>query len=374
MAVPPIILVLVVLGVFSSSPSAAMVALGVLASPAGAGRPRGHARGPGGAVRRPPPRSPASATPASWRRHILRRVLGPILVQDVCSPAVALCVQAALAFLGLLSCRQSDLGRDDRRRLDGHHRDTWLLVPPGVILASPSWPSGFSATPSATSPPARPPTRRGPPAAPAEQRRPDPTHGCVQGSRGARSAHTSSRRGNPPGETAALLEVRRLASPLQGRSRPRWSDDVTFASAPARTVGVVGESGCGKSVTALAVLGLLPAGVTRHAGQVDLRRHRPTPAAAEPTARPRRGHRVRRPGRARQPRPDPHRRQPAEGGHRRHDSTSRRERRTRAMELLDRSKMPGSRASARSLPARDVRRHGPARQHRHRPGRPSRSC
>ncbi|MBW3573457.1 MAG: ABC transporter ATP-binding protein [Actinobacteria bacterium] len=35
-------------------------------------------------------------------------------------------------------------------------------------------------------------------------------------------------------------------------------DDVSFDVGPGETVGVVGESGCGKTVTALAVLGLLP--------------------------------------------------------------------------------------------------------------------
>ncbi len=36
-------------------------------------------------------------------------------------------------------------------------------------------------------------------------------------------------------------------------------DGISYAIAPGRTLGVVGESGCGKSVTALALLGLVPA-------------------------------------------------------------------------------------------------------------------
>jgi oligopeptide/dipeptide ABC transporter ATP-binding protein len=39
-------------------------------------------------------------------------------------------------------------------------------------------------------------------------------------------------------------------------------EDVSFALAPGERVGVIGESGSGKSLTALAVLGLLPDGVT----------------------------------------------------------------------------------------------------------------
>ena len=35
-------------------------------------------------------------------------------------------------------------------------------------------------------------------------------------------------------------------------------DGVTFAVAKGEALGLVGESGCGKSVTALAIVGLLP--------------------------------------------------------------------------------------------------------------------
>ncbi|MDX1267727.1 MAG: ABC transporter ATP-binding protein, partial [Oceanisphaera sp.] len=44
----------------------------------------------------------------------------------------------------------------------------------------------------------------------------------------------------------------------------RVVDDVSFSLAPGQTLGLVGESGCGKSVTALSLLGLLP----RPAGEV----------------------------------------------------------------------------------------------------------
>lgn len=57
----------------------------------------------------------------------------------------------------------------------------------------------------------------------------------------------------------ALLEVRDLAVEFAvDGGRVRVLDGVGFAVAPGQTLGLVGESGCGKSVTALAIMGLLP--------------------------------------------------------------------------------------------------------------------
>ena len=39
-------------------------------------------------------------------------------------------------------------------------------------------------------------------------------------------------------------------------------DDFTYSIAPGKTLGLVGESGCGKSTIALAVMGLLPSSAT----------------------------------------------------------------------------------------------------------------
>ena len=48
-------------------------------------------------------------------------------------------------------------------------------------------------------------------------------------------------------------------------------DDVTFVLKRGETLGIVGESGCGKSMTALAIMGLLPRPVGRITqGSIDL--------------------------------------------------------------------------------------------------------
>jgi oligopeptide/dipeptide ABC transporter ATP-binding protein len=68
-----------------------------------------------------------------------------------------------------------------------------------------------------------------------------------------------------------LLSVEGLTVdvPVAGR-REALVSDVSFVVGRGETVGLVGESGCGKSTTALALLGLLPWPVRRAAGSVVL--------------------------------------------------------------------------------------------------------
>jgi peptide/nickel transport system ATP-binding protein len=57
---------------------------------------------------------------------------------------------------------------------------------------------------------------------------------------------------------AALLEVRGLRTAFQTDSGTfNAVDGVSFSLEPGRTLGIVGESGCGKSVTALSIMGLV---------------------------------------------------------------------------------------------------------------------
>jgi peptide/nickel transport system ATP-binding protein len=61
--------------------------------------------------------------------------------------------------------------------------------------------------------------------------------------------------------TAPVLELRDLSITLATDRGPlRPVDGVSFAVEAGKTLAVVGESGCGKSITALAVMGLLPPG------------------------------------------------------------------------------------------------------------------
>jgi peptide/nickel transport system ATP-binding protein len=69
--------------------------------------------------------------------------------------------------------------------------------------------------------------------------------------------------------TAPLLELKRLAvSFATDDGIVRAVDGIDLALQGGRTLGLVGESGCGKSVTSLAVMGLLPPENSKVSGEV----------------------------------------------------------------------------------------------------------
>ena len=63
----------------------------------------------------------------------------------------------------------------------------------------------------------------------------------------------------PRGDSAPLLDVRNLTTHFMTDEGPvRVVNDVSFEINEGETLGLVGESGCGKSVTALSIMGLVP--------------------------------------------------------------------------------------------------------------------
>jgi peptide/nickel transport system ATP-binding protein len=106
------------------------------------------------------------------------------------------------------------------------------------------------------------------------------------------AAHSS---GTAPADGAhsgaePLLSVRDLRVAFQRRGEPETVavDGVSFDVAPGQVVGLVGESGCGKSVTSMAIMRLLPERGVRVTGSV-LMDGTDLLALSEPQMRERRG-------------------------------------------------------------------------------------
>ena len=226
---------------------------------------------PGGAPHRRPPR----AHPV---RHVLPNVMGPVLVIATINLALAIITEATLSFLGVgLPPTQPSLG-------------TLIRIGHNFLFSGEWWIAALS----------RPRARR-----PGARRQP--------------ARRLAARRAQPeaPMMTAPLLEVAHLASrSRRGAALLTALDDVSFDIAPGEVLGVVGESGAGKSLTG--ARDHRPARAARpHRRRRDrLRRaaHRRSLRRGDAPAA-RQGDRRHLPGPADQPQPALHDRRPADRDH-----------------------------------------------------------
>lgn len=248
-SIPAIIIILVVLGVFPSSVLAAMVALGVLAS---AGLVR-VVRGSTLSVREELFVTAARVSGVGpvriMRTHVLRRILGPMLAQASVFAGLTLVIQAALSYLGLLSSSThptwGGMIGDASRVLS---RSTWPLFPPGAAISLAVLAFGALGDALRDLAADRPVT---------STRRP-------AGQQGTSASSAPADATDEPASSAsdALLDVGGLSVVVADAADPTpLVTDVSFSIDQGETVALVGESGCGKSLTALAVMGLLPPGL-----------------------------------------------------------------------------------------------------------------
>ena len=71
--------------------------------------------------------------------------------------------------------------------------------------------------------------------------------------------------------TSRLLEVEDLCVDFRTHNKTvRVVDEVAFEMGPGETLGLVGESGCGKTVAALALMGLVPSAASQVSGSVRM--------------------------------------------------------------------------------------------------------
>jgi peptide/nickel transport system permease protein len=267
LALPGIIVLLMVLSVYPDSEPAAMIALGVISSPILLRVVRGATIAIRGELYVKAARLSGLTSPRIVWRHVLPRLTGPVVVQLSLFAATALLAQSALSFLGLSTpeAQAPTWGNMVGEAATVVSQDPWLLVPSGGMLALTVMAFGLlgDAVRDVTA---------GPPTAPQARGR-RPRH-RPPAEASAPSQVTDMATGGEP-----LLSVRGLTISFSTRSTrstrgTRGADltvvrDVSFDLAPGEALGIVGESGCGKTLTARSLLGLLPAGGRVSAGSAS---------------------------------------------------------------------------------------------------------
>jgi peptide/nickel transport system permease protein len=184
-------------------------------------------------------------------RHVLPAMLTTIAVQAAQLFAVSILIEAGLAFMGFgPSVPAPSWGGLIADASQSVYEDPWLMVPTGVVLALTVIAANVLADAVGGQRERASGASRGPgrPAAPAAA---DLPSGDAAG---------------PARDADALIEVRDLTVSVAGG--PDLVTGVSFALRPGAVLGLVGESGCGKTMTARALLGLLPEGVAVTGGSV----------------------------------------------------------------------------------------------------------
>lgn len=245
MSLPPLILALAIAGVLGPGLGNTMIAISIVLVPSFARLIRGQTL----AVREEVfvEASVSIGSPTGWilRRRILPNVASPLLVQASIALGTALIVEASLSYLGLgVQPPHASWGGMLRRAYDDVFTSSWLLLVPGIaiaatVLAFNALGEGLRDALVLTG--SRP-------------------HGAA-GKRG-RLGLTAAARSAPPTlaeEPEVVLDVRRLCVDLATASgTQRVVDDVSFCIRRGQTLGLVGESGAGKSITALSIMRLIP--------------------------------------------------------------------------------------------------------------------
>jgi peptide/nickel transport system permease protein len=241
---PGIIIVLVVLSVFPGNMLAAMVTLGALSAP-GLMRIVRSATLP---IRQELYIAAAEVSglskPYIVARHVLPRIAGVVIVQASFFAAAAVLVQAGLAYLGLVAPPPApSWGGMVNEGVGAIVLQPWLIWPPGIAMVLTVLALGLlgDEVRDATAEGWSGPSRRKPAR---------PASGTAGGPAPVRSIATD-----------AILAVAglRVEFPMPTGS-VAVVDDVSFEIAAGETVGLIGESGCGKTMTAMSILRLLPTG------------------------------------------------------------------------------------------------------------------
>lgn len=193
-------------------------------------------------------------------RHVLPGLANTIVVQAALIFAVGMLIQAGLAFIGFgPPIPQPSWGGMIQGASQHVYDAPWMMVPTGAVLALTVLSANAIGNALGKAPNAAAPHL---PSAAARRQRAKavaaiaaaaPVHATDDGALGGRAAR-------------GTLSVRNLSVGVD--NGVRLVTDVSFDVEQGTVLGLVGESGCGKTMTALSLLGLLPSGVSVTGGQI----------------------------------------------------------------------------------------------------------
>ncbi|TAP41162.1 dipeptide/oligopeptide/nickel ABC transporter permease/ATP-binding protein [Arthrobacter sp. S39] len=188
-------------------------------------------------------------------RHVLPGLTNTIVVQSALIFAVGMLIQAGLAFIGFgPPIPQPSWGGMIQGASQHVYDAPWLMVPTGAVLALTVLAANAIGNALGKAPNAA--ASHLPSAAARRQR--------AKAVAAVGAAQVAAGTDAPPAK--GQLSVRGLSVGVDGG--PRLVTDVSFDVEQGTVLGLVGESGCGKTMTALSLLGLLPSGVVATGGQI----------------------------------------------------------------------------------------------------------
>lgn len=191
-------------------------------------------------------------------RHVLPGLANTIVVQSALIFAVGMLIQAGLAFIGFGPPIPEPSWGGMIQGASQHVYDApWMMVPTGAVLALTVLAANAIGNALGKAPNAAAPHL---PSAAARRQR-------------AKAVAAIAAAAGPVQEPAGTgrLSVRNLSvgvDPAGAGKGVRLVTDVSFDVEQGTVLGLVGESGCGKTMTALSLLGLLPSGVSVTGGQI----------------------------------------------------------------------------------------------------------
>jgi peptide/nickel transport system ATP-binding protein/peptide/nickel transport system permease protein len=180
--------------------------------------------------------------------HVLPAMATVVAVQAAQMFGIGLVIVAGLAFLGFGPAEPEPSWGFMIQDASGHIYDApWLMVPTGLVLALTVVAANELADAIAGK-------------AAADDRR-------IARKKRAAAAPVVSPSAGVPADPTAVLQVSGLSVGVN--DGPILVSGVSFTLQPGQVLGLVGESGCGKTMTARSLMGLLPPGVSISGGSIQ---------------------------------------------------------------------------------------------------------